>query len=328
MKIKKDGPIKFRWELVVILGILLCGILLTIFAGFFPFPRGAGRILRPLVLAIQLAMLVTLLLMFSRALKWLEGIDKSAETLDHLVGATEKIRTILTQISQNTRLSETAKTIAYRDVDRQSLREAVFDKLQQQDFETTFKIIDEIGQSTVYQELARQLRSEANRFRDATDAERINQVIAHIEKLFEGYQWAKASILTERLIKTYPKSEQAKGLRQQLAEQKRLRKQALLGTWDEAVKRQETDQSIEILKELDQYLTPSEGLALQEAARDVFKNKLHGLGVKFSLAVSERRWSDALETGVEIVRDFPNSRMAQEIREKIDVLQQKVEQPT
>ncbi|MHC4635374.1 MAG: hypothetical protein ACYSYU_09245 [Planctomycetota bacterium] len=188
MKIRKDGPLmRFRWELAVILGILLCGILLTVAAGFFPFPRGAGRILRPLVLAIQLAILVTLLLMFSKALKWLEGIDKSAETLDHLVGATEKIRTILTQISQNTRLSETAKTIAYRDVDRQSLREAVFDKLQQQDFETTFKIIDEIGQATVYQELAKQLRAEANSFRDATDAERINQVIAHIEKLLSRH---------------------------------------------------------------------------------------------------------------------------------------------
>ena len=74
------------------------------------------------------------------------------------------------------------------------------------------------------------------------------------------------------------------------------------------------------------YLTPNEGLALQEAARDVFRNKLHSLGVQFSLAVSEKQWAKALETGQQIIHDFPNSRMAEEIREKVDVLRQKVEQ--
>ncbi|MGA1980808.1 MAG: hypothetical protein ABSG99_09685, partial [Sedimentisphaerales bacterium] len=83
---------------------------------------------------------------------------------------------------------------------------------------------------------------------------------------------------------------------------------------------QATDRSLEILRDLDQYLTPNEGLALQEAARDVFRTKLHNLGVQFSLAVSGRQWAKALETGNEIIRDFPNSRMAEEIREKLDIL--------
>jgi hypothetical protein len=74
------------------------------------------------------------------------------------------------------------------------------------------------------------------------------------------------------------------------------------------------------------YLTPNEGLALQEAARDVFRTKLHNLGVQFSLAVSEKQWTQALQTGRQIIRDFPNSRMADEIREKVDILSQKVEQ--
>ena len=39
---------------------------------------------------------------------------------------------------------------------------------------------------------------------------------------------------------------------------------------------------------------------MQEAARDVFKNKLHGLGVQFSLAVSGRQWDRAIETGRQI----------------------------
>ena len=94
----------------------------------------------------------------------------------------------------------------------------------------------------------------------------------------------------------------------------------MLAVWDEAVKSKNTDRSLAILKELDMYLTPGEGLALQESASTVFRTKLHNLGVQFALAVSEKRWKDSLRTGRQIVRDFPNSRMAKEIRAKMDVL--------
>jgi hypothetical protein len=177
-----------------------------------------------------------------------------------------------------------------------------------------------------YKILAEELRSEADSYRDATDQERINQVIAHIEKLLENYQWSKASILVERLIKAEPNSDKARAMRQRLVDKKEERKKALLTEWDDAVNRQATDHSIEILRELDLYLTPNEALALQEAARDVFRNKLHSLGVRFSLAVSGKKWGTALETAQEIISDFPNSRMAEEIRERIDALRQKVEE--
>ena len=100
----------------------------------------------------------------------------------------------------------------------------------------------------------------------------------------------------------------------------------LLNAWDDAVKRQATDRSLEILRELDMYLTPNEGLALQEAAREVFRTKLHNLGVQFSLAVSDRNWVEALEIGEEIMRGFPNSRMAKEIRERHEALIERVKQ--
>jgi hypothetical protein len=93
--------------------------------------------------------------------------------------------------------------------------------------------------------------------------------------------------------------------------------------WDEAVQSKDTDRSLEILKELDMYLTPTEGLALKESASSVFRTKLHNLGVQFALAVTERKWADALAAGQQIVRDFPNSRMSHEIRSKMDILQER-----
>lgn len=92
-----------------------------------------------------------------------------------------------------------------------------------------------------------------------------------------------------------------------------------------AVQRKETDRCLELLKELDLYLTPNEGSALREAASDVFRSKLHNLGTQFSIAVTEKRWDEALDIGQKIVNDFPNSKMAVEIRAKLDVLKQHVQ---
>jgi outer membrane protein assembly factor BamD (BamD/ComL family) len=326
MNFGKERPLwRFKWHIVIICIALLAVFLLAFFTDIFQTSE-IGLVRHLVWLLGALIFLSALLAMLSRVFKILDALRDNSTKLEEVTGALGKIHAGLAQINQSTRISETAKAIAFRDVDRQSLREAVFDKLQQQDFDAAYEIIDEIAQRAEYKELAEQLRTEADKYHDATDQERTNQVIAHIEKHFESYQWAKASAQIERLIKAYPNSEKAKEMRQRLLDKKEERKKILLTAWDEAVERQATDRSLEILKELDLYLTPNEGLALQEAARDVFRNKLHSLGVQFSLAVSEKQWVQALQTGQQIIHDFPNSRMAEEIREKVDVLRQKVEQ--
>ena len=322
MNLIKDGPLwRFRWHLII------TAIVLVLLAVSTNIPGTSGARLIPLLVwwLGPLALLIVVITMLLKVFKIAETSAENGAKLDKIAETLEKNRPVLAQISQNTRLSETAKAIAFRDADRQSLREAVFDKLQQQDFDTTYEIIDEIAGSTEYRKLAEQLRADADKYRDATDQERTNQVIALIEKVLEDHQWAKASAQIERLIRAYPDSEKAKTMRQKLLDKKEERKKILLNAWDDAVKRQATDRSLEILRELDLYLTPNEGLALQEAARDVFRNKLHNLGVQFSLAVSGKQWDQALVTGQQIIHGFPNSKMAEEIREKIDILKQKAQ---
>jgi len=316
---------RFKWHIIIICAVLAVVVLLSVFTDISQRPRTAtapGFVWK----LGGLIVLITLVAMLAAAFRILNVIRENDKRLGKIAEDIEKSRDVLLQINQSTRLSETAKAIASRDADHQSLREAVFDKLQQKDFAAADEIIDEIAHSTGYQELAKQLRVEADKYRDATDTERVNQVIANIEGLFEGFQWAKASAQIEKLIAVFPESEKAKAMRQKLLDKKEDRKKVLLNAWDDAVKRQATDRSLDILKELDMYLTPNEGLALQEAARDVFRNKLHSLGVQFSLAVSSKQWDKALQAGEQIMRDFPNSRMSEEIREKWNILKQKVQQ--
>ena len=89
-----------------------------------------------------------------------------------------------------------------------------------------------------------------------------------------------------------------------------------------AVRRNDIDGSIELLREMDRYLSPQEAAALAESARGVFRKKLHNLGMEFSFAVNEKRWPAAVTTGEQIAEGFPNSRMAMEVRQKLDALRQ------
>lgn len=325
MNSEKDSFLqRFKWHIVIICVALAIAVLLTIYTDIFQ--ANETNLLRQLVLMLGgLVFLSALLAMLSKLFKILEMLRDNSTKLEAVAGALEKIHTGLTQINHSTRVSETAKAIVFRDADKQSLREAVFEKLQQQDFNAAQEIIDEIAKRPEYQELAEELRAQVEKYHTANNQERMNQVISHIEKLLDDCKWVRASAQIEGLIKAYPDNEQAKSLRHILLDKKQERKKILLAAWDDAVRQQETDRSLEILKELDLYLTPNEGLALQEAARDAFRTKLHNLGVQFSIAVAEKQWTGALGIGQQIITDFPNSRMSEEIRGKLEVLKQNVQ---
>ena len=313
-----------KWHVLIICIALAVVLVLTLFTDIFQ--KSQSGSLNQLVFILgALVFISALLAMLSRVFKILDALRDNSAKLEQVTKALENISSGLAQINHSTRVSEAAKAIAFRDADRQSLREAVFDKLQQQDFAAAEEIINEIAGRPEYKELAEQLRTQAHRYHDATDQERLGQVVAHINKLLDDCQWGRASTQIEALIKAHPDNEQAKAMRQVLLDKKQGRKRILLAAWDDAIQNQETDRSLDILKELDQYLTPNEGLALQEAARDVFRNKLHNLGVQFAIAVTEKRWVDALDVGQNIITDFPNSKMSEEIRGKLDVLKQNVQ---
>ena len=313
-----------KWHVLIICIALAVVLVLTLFTDIFQ--KSQSGSLNQLVFILgALVFISALLAMLSRVFKILDALRDNSAKLEQVTKALENISSGLAQINHSTRVSEAAKAIAFRDADRQSLREAVFDKLQQQDFAAAEEIINEIAGRPEYKELAEQLRTQAHRYHDATDQERMGQVVAHINKLLDDCQWGRASTQIEALIKAHPDNEQAKAMRQALLDKKQGRKRILLAAWDDAIQNQETDRSLDILKELDQYLTPNEGLALQEAARDVFRNKLHNLGVQFAIAVTEKRWVDALDVGQNIITDFPNSKMSEEIRAKLDVLKQNVQ---
>ena len=328
MAISKDsGSPYLKWYFI--LGYLtLFGIILTTFFTDAFKTEQPDEIPQIVWLGIGVIILLALILVLVKVIKISDLLEDNEASLARIAEAQEKNRATLEKILQNMRLSESAKAIVCRDADTIAIRDLVFNKLQDKDSEAANELIDELATTGQYKQLAEQLRKQADSFLGAGDMEKENQLIENIESLFDKYEWAKASVQIENLIQAFPNSERPKQMRQKLVDKKGGRKKVLLNLWDDAVKREATERSLEILRELDAYLTPNEGLALQEAARDVFRNKLHNIGVQFSIAVSGRQWQKALDAGQQIVREFPNSRMAQEIRERLDVLKERVRETT
>lgn len=318
-----------RWRFVAIYAVLIimAALVLAVVAVSTDFLKTSeeGQIPAIVWLALAGVFLIAIIATLSNVIKIMSAIQDNAVKLEVMSEAMKKNQSLLAQINQIAHLSEAAKAIVFHDSDRQFLIETVLDKLEHKDIDGAYEIIDGIALCQGYEELSEHLRTEADKHRGATDQERIEQAIAAIERLFESCQWARAGTQIEKLISAYPESEEAKVMQQRLIEKKEDRKKVLLNAWDDAVKRRATDRCLEILKELDLYLTPAEGLALQEAARDVFKDKLHNLGIQFSLAVSGEQWDKAIQVGQEIMRDFPNSRMSEEIRQRMDVLKQRIQ---
>lgn len=244
----------------------------------------------------------------------------NSEKMENTIEMLSRQNNLLAQVAQAARLSDTAKEVVFHDTEQMELGEAVLTKLHQHDFDASIALIDSLAKQPRYTQMAATLKRTAEKYRSATEEGRISQIIAHIEHLFDQKLWIPAAAQIDNLIKTFPYSDKAKTMPARLRERKDRQKRELLAAWDLAVREKNTDRSLEILKELDLYLTPNEALALRESASSVFRTKLHNLGVEFSFAVTEQDWKKAHETGRKIVQDFPNSRMAAEIRSRMDIL--------
>ena len=312
LKSSKDSwASQLHW---LFLGLAAIALTVWVLTDIVPALKGSFFVLAYFAAAVAL---FAILFMLNNAVKMLTEYRRQIDQINEILAA---IKPLIQQTAQGMQLSETAKTLIYHDTDSQYLRAAVMDKLHQKDFKSTYAMIEDISHRNEYKELAKDLKDVADKYRDATDNDRLSQVTSYIDRLLDQYQWATASAQIENFIRNNPDLQDAPSLRQKLADKKELRKRQLLAEWDEAVKREDTDRSLIVLKELDMYLTPSEGLALQEAASQVFKSKLHNLGVQFALAVSDKHWSDALVIGQDIMKNFPNSKMADEIRGKLTTL--------
>jgi hypothetical protein len=239
----------------------------------------------------------------------------------------DQVSILVNMISEQQLLSDRAKSVAFRVKDREALRRAISEEMAKQDWEAALVLADEIEKGFGYRGEAARVRQEIDQRRQETVRRQINDALGTIDRHTRSEQWSAALRESERLMQMFPDNEQVRNLPVEIENRRQAHKRQLLSSWTDAVARHDVDGSIEILKQLDTYLTPAEAESMQETARSVFKEKLNNLGKQFSSAVQDHRWLEAIRVGETVIREFPNSRIAQEVRENMDSLRQRAAEP-
>lgn len=251
------------------------------------------------------------------------GYDAELDLLDHARRHSEHLRTI----SENSSLSDWAKQVAYREKDFEFLHDTIHGAIVRQDWQSAEHLITALERDLGYHDAAERLRAEVAKARSATLDEQLQAMQTRVERLCAARKWTQAAAEAERLARLLPGQDRIAQLGAQIETRRRMYKNELLRDYDQSIRSHDVDRAHQLLLELDLYLSPNEAAALKESARGVFKAKLLRLGVQFSLAVSDHQWKSAIEVGERVVREFPNSRYATEIRAMIPLLRQRAAEP-
>jgi len=249
--------------------------------------------------------------------------EKTRDAIIRLGKYIDQTNSELEQIRENLLLSEDIKTTVYRYKELEAIQSVIDRHVNLQKFDEALQLTDLLEQRFGMAAEAQELRVRVNQLRREKQNQELAIMIAKLHDLLAAYSWEEAQAQVAEIQRAFPGHDEVAKLPEVVEKAISERKKALLEQWDESVRKNQVDRGMTLLRELDGYLTPNEVAALQESARDVVKARLHQLGVQFSLLVNEKMWEKALEVGQEIVREFPNSRMAQEIRERVDVLRAK-----
>jgi hypothetical protein len=274
-----------------------------------------------------IAVLAALPLAMSLHQARLENAIRTDEKFAAVAERYEQFSVMMTLISEQQLLSDRAKSVAFREKERDAIRNAIQEEIAHGNYDSAGALANEIEASFGQKQEANRFREDISTRRAEIVRRQINDAAAVIDRHCRAEQWQQAAREAERLAQLFPADEQARNLPADIETRRNNHKQQLIQAFQDARSRNDIDGSIEIVKQLDIYLSPTEAEAYQEQVRSVFKDKLNNLRAQFSLAVHDQHWADATRVGETIIRDFPNTQMAKEVREKMDALRQRAAAP-
>ena len=319
---KRSAP-SFTWiygvVMVVAAAVFVAGLVIAI--------RGGNWAMLAAGCASVVAVLVTWPL--ASAMEAFRAADQ--ERLDTMIlpfqERMQQMNVMLNQISEQQLISDRTKAIAYRAKDREVLRRAIQEEIAVHDWEMATALANDMERVFGYREEAQRFRHDIDARKTAELRKQIVEAVQVVDRHVRGERWQEALAEAHRIAQQWPGDEQAQRLPQQIEERRAGHKRQLIESWQDAIARRDVDGSIEILRKLDPYLSPQEAEAMQEPARNLFKEKLNSLRTQFSLAVTDHNWSEAVRVGEVMIRDFPNTRAAQEARDMLPALRQREAAP-
>lgn len=234
-----------------------------------------------------------------------------------------QIIALIKDVQDHLLVSENAKRVIHREKDRLMMQHAIEEDIQKGEYDMALTLLDEMVQTFGYRKDAEKYRHQIHGLRLEEREKTLAAAIRDLDALCGKHDWEAAKRHIARIKRVFQEDERVAKLPQRLDAAYQKRKQELEREFLTAAERDEVDRAMELLAELDRYLTHQEAEQYRETARGVIGKKKMNLGVRFKLAVQDLDWILALDTGEQIIRDFPNSTFASEVRGMLDVLRER-----
>ncbi len=234
-----------------------------------------------------------------------------AVKLDRLA---EEMRALM----EHSSLSDDARRVINRRAERDLLCGAIEEDIAAEDWDAALVLVSELADRFGYRAEAEEFRSRIESARAEILDRKVTEAIARLDGLIVQRRWDVAQREAARIMRLYPDSHRVESLRNRVEQARVVYKADLERRFLEAATQDHTEEAMGLLKELDAYLTPDEGARYLEVARGVIGKARENLGVQFKVAVRDKQWSTAAAVGRRIINEFPNTRMANEVRGMLD----------
>lgn len=170
--------------------------------------------------------------------------------------------------------------------------------------------------------LAGQLREQLQSARGAADDREIRARIGEIRKLMDEPNFPAAELALTRLSQQYPNDRRLDDLRSTFARAQKRYQSATRERFARLLEEGKFEQAAPLLDEMT-WLEPGELNTCREQWKERVRIVQQEARNAFTAAVKEKQWSKAIEHGEEILRRFPDTTLAGDVRKLIDRLREK-----
>ncbi len=237
-----------------------------------------------------------------------------------------KLRRTIEELRENSMLSDNAKRVLFRDRELDLLRSAIEDDIARADYNAAITLCDEMSALFGQRQEAETFRSRIARARAQQYELEVQAALDQFDASLDENNWAVVHQQAARIRRLYPDSHVVRDLEVRIETARNRHKSELEGRFLEAAEQDDPADAMQLLKQLDHYLSRDEAQELTAAAQAVILRHRESLVQGFRAAVNGHRWAAAAEQGETIIAEYPNSQMASEVRPMIDVLRSRAGQ--
>ena len=155
------------------------------------------------------------------------------------------------------------------------------------------------------------------------DQRRIDNAVATVDDLLGRHEWEAAAAAAANVHRIFPKAPDVVELVARVKREKEPYRRHLRRQFLEAARGDDPEVAMELLRDLDKYLTRSEAAPILEVANEVIERTKQSRSRRLKAAIRDGDWNRAVQIGDQILRDFENTRMAEEVRGMLDLLRER-----